>query len=117
MAERVLHKTCWHCHGEPDFERARTSLVASLRTQVSSIDGLAPFVGAMLARGLSLEAIAAYPERLLAVSPQDVRRVAQAYLAPRALRVVVVGDSDLLRPLGTLGLGPVELRDGWAEPR
>jgi cytochrome c1 len=21
VAARVLHKTCWHCHGEPDFER------------------------------------------------------------------------------------------------
>ncbi len=44
--------------------------------------------------GLELEDLEAYPERLKAVTPEDIRRVARTHLKPDRLSVVVVGDAS-----------------------
>ena len=42
--------------------------------------------------------LAAYLERLNALTPEDIRRVAQKYLDPEKMVTVVVGDETVLRP-------------------
>jgi len=41
--------------------------------------------------------MASYLERLNALTPEDIRRVAQKYLAPDKMVTVVVGDASALR--------------------
>jgi len=101
---------------EADFERARTTLLAEWRTRVSTSDGLASLVGEAIAHGASLEAFATYPDRIQAVTREDVGRAAQRYLGEEALHVVVVGPGDLRRSLEGLGLGAPVRHDLWAAP-
>ena len=42
--------------------------------------------------------MASYIERLNALTPEDIRRVAQKYLDPSKMVTVVVGDEAALRP-------------------
>ena len=100
---------------EPDFERARTTLLAEWRAQFSTADGLAAALDQAITRGLSLEAFAAYPDRVQAVTRADVQRVARRYLGDEALHIVVSGSDEVLRPLAGLGLGAPVRRDLWAE--
>jgi zinc protease len=102
--------------GQPDFERARTSLLGQWRSQVSSTFGIANLAAAALGRGQPLAAVEAYPERLQAVTPADLRRVAQRYLAEGEIHVLVVGPGSLRAPLAALGLGPVERRNAQGQP-
>ncbi len=104
---------------EADFERARTNLLAGWRARLATTEGLASLVVDTLAVGLPLESIATYPQRVQAVTSDDVRRVAQRYLADGDLRVVVGGAADVGKALGQLGLGNPERRrgpDGRARP-
>jgi predicted Zn-dependent peptidase len=100
---------------DADLARARASLVAQWRTGVATSGGLADLAAAAIAHGEPLESVAGYPARVAAVTGDDVRRVAQRYLRPDALRVVVVGDKRLQGDLEKLGLGAVDLGDVWAE--
>ena len=59
--------------------------------------------------GLPEDWFARYRERIRAVTPADVHRVAQAHLDPSRLLVLAVGDAPVIAgPLESLGLGAVE---------
>jgi zinc protease len=105
-------------HGapEPDLERARTSLLAGWRTQIASSEGLASAAATMLSHGLPVAAIEAYPQRLQAVTRDDVIRAARRYLGEGSIHVVVSGAPGVRGALAELGLGEPEQRDGWGDP-
>ena len=44
--------------------------------------------------GLSLDELETYPERINAVTPSDIQRVAKTYLKPENLSIVLVGDAS-----------------------
>jgi predicted Zn-dependent peptidase len=51
-------------------------------------------------------------QRILAVTAEDVQRVAREHVRPDRSVVVVVGDRSLVEePVRALGLAPVEVRD------
>jgi zinc protease len=101
---------------DADLERARTSQLAEWRTRVSSNEGLAWLIGVTLQRGLPLDSVAEYPKVVQSLTRDDVRRVAQRYLADEALHVVVAGN-DAVRPaLEGLGLGTPARYSEWGEP-
>jgi zinc protease len=78
--------------------------------------------------GLDLEELQTYRERVNAVTPEDIQRVAQQYLHPDRLSIVLVGDASVFAknlpgvgfdkfdriPLADLDLGSSTLRRGAA---
>jgi zinc protease len=44
--------------------------------------------------GLALDDLETYPQRINAVTPNDIRRVAREYLKPEKLSIVLVGDAS-----------------------
>jgi zinc protease len=101
---------------EPDLERARTTILAEWRDAALSNHGAAHLASDAIARGLPLESVASFPRRMATITRDDVNRVAQRYLAEDALHVIVVAEKSAHAKFTDLGLGPVDLRDRWAEP-
>jgi len=60
--------------------------------------------------GLPRDSLDTYRSRVVAVTPADVRRAAEAYLHPARAALVVVGPAEALVPQ-LEGLGPVEVVD------
>jgi zinc protease len=61
---------------------------------------------------LPLDYYNSYVQRIEQVTQADVQRVAQRYLDPSRLAVVIVGDRASVEPtLRALNIGPVTVRD------
>jgi len=95
---------------EPDeVEESRNYLagvrVIFLQTQA----GLASSLAQVRGLGLDHRYLEGYAERLAAVTPTDLRRVAAEYLAPANLTTVMVGDADQAVALLS-GVAPVSVR-------
>lgn len=59
-----------------------------------------------------------YRERVMAVTADEVLRVARAHLDPSRLQVVVVGDAEAIRePIAALGLGAITVYDPLDDDR
>ena len=61
--------------------------------------------------GLPLDYFATLPDRIRAVTAQDVQAVAKKYLVPEKMVVVAVGDRAKIAPGLEAQLGPAEIRD------
>jgi zinc protease len=80
--------------------------------QLQTTDGLSGKLSTLAVYGFPDDYFDHYRDRLLAVTPEDVREAARRRLHPDRAAVVVVGDADELRgPLEALGIGPVQLVD------
>jgi zinc protease len=72
----------------------------------------------LLLFGLPLDYYEGYLKRVMAISSEDVQRVARRYLAPEQTSIVVVGDLKKIRPgIAALGLGPLQERGAWGQPK
>jgi predicted Zn-dependent peptidase len=59
--------------------------------------------------GLDLEELQTYRERVNSITPDDIQRVAQAYLHPDRLSIVLVGDANVFaKQLPSVGFDKVE---------
>ncbi|NNN06486.1 MAG: insulinase family protein [Elusimicrobia bacterium] len=82
---------------------AKRHLTGLFRMRLSSLDRVAGYLAAIVESGRDpVTAIASYPERLAAVTPDSALAAARARLDPDRLVAVVVGDEAALR--GPLGL-------------
>jgi zinc protease len=80
--------------------------------QLQTTDGLASKLSTLAAYGFPDDYYDHYRDRLLAVTPDEVREAARRRLHPDLAAVVVVGDASELRgPLEALGIGPVQVVD------
>lgn len=101
---------------DADFERARTTHLAEWRTRASSNEALAGLLAGALHHGLPLASVAEYPKIIQSLTGEDLRRVAQRYLADEALHIVVAGN-DAVRPaLDGLGRGAPVRYNEWGAP-
>jgi len=90
---------------------AKEALVRSLPAEFASVGGIAAHVGELAVHGLPDDYWNRYADAVRAVDAAAVRRIAQKYLDPSRLTLVLVGNPAQIRPqLAGLTLGPVEVR-------
>ena len=93
---------------DSELADAKSLLIRSLPSKFESSADTANSIAALSTYGLPLDEYETRPMRLRGVTGEDVKRVANAYLAPEQLRLVVVGDASVVHdPLASVGLGEV----------
>lgn len=94
---------------EDELADAKANLILQLPARFETASDTASTLGSLAVYGLPLDEFATRPARIQKVTREDVKRVAEQYLAPGELRVLVVGDAKVVREqLEALGLGAVE---------
>lgn len=94
-----------------ELERAKNYVALGLPRRFETTQGVATEIALLESLGLSLDLYGTYVQRILAVTPADVQRVAREYVQPGRSVVVVVGDrSQVERGLRALPVGTVEIR-------
>jgi zinc protease len=90
---------------------ARDYLSGILPLRLQTTDQLTARLADLLIYGLPDDYFERYRERIAAVTPEDVHRVAREHLRIDRLTIVVVGDAGAIaKELEALGVGPVEVR-------
>lgn len=90
--------------GPADVEAARQYALGSLMITTSAQAGLAGTLAALASVGLGPDWLREHPDRLQAVTPEQVAAAAAAFFAPTAFTGVVVGNAEQLAgPLQALG--------------
>ncbi len=86
-----------------EMDSAKRYLVGTLALATQTQAGLASYLSAITADGLSVDYLAAYPRAIEAVTADDVMDAALRFLGPRGLQTVIVGDAATVeRPLAAL---------------
>ncbi|WP_437782636.1 M16 family metallopeptidase [Sorangium sp. So ce1097] len=101
--------------GEPvtleELEDAKANLIRQLPARFETAGATASTIAALAVYDLPLDEFATRPARIRRITPADVQRVAQKYLVPEQLRVVLVGDAGAVgEQLSALQLGPVTVQ-------
>jgi len=96
----------------PELQGLVNNLVSGFPNAVQSVQGLSGRIQNLIVWGLPLDFYTTYRERLAAVTPEDVRRVASSKLTPNNIIVVVAGDlSKIETPIRARNFGTVEVWD------
>ncbi len=94
-----------------ELERAKAYTALELPRRFETAAGRGARMAELAQHGLAPDTYDGYVEGILAVSADDVRRVARRYLEPSELAVVIAGSFETIAPaLGTLNLGTVVRR-------
>lgn len=89
---------------ESEVDAAREYAIGGLLTSTSSQTGLASNLAGLASVGLDYQWLLDHPDRLRAVTTEDVAHAAAEFFAPREFTGVIVGDAELLaNPLRALG--------------
>ncbi|MFI6101367.1 M16 family metallopeptidase [Lentzea sp. NPDC051213] len=83
---------------ESEVDVARRYAIGTLLTSTSSQSGLASFLVNLVGLGLGLDWLVAHPQRLQAVTPEQVAAAALEFFAPGNFTGVLVGDAEQLTP-------------------
>lgn len=95
-----------------ELARAKAYLALGLSDAFETTGQVAGAVETLQTFGLPPAYYDSYVTNIMQVTREDVRRVAQTYVTPDRISVVVVGDVAKIRPgVDKLGLGPVVLKD------
>ncbi len=98
-----------------ELEGAKNFLAGSFPLRLETADQVASQVATSLLRGLPIEDVTRYPERIRAVSAEDIQRVARTHIRPDRGIILVVGDgSHLVDQLEAIG--PVTFLDIEGNP-
>ena len=99
-----------------ELDRAKAYIALGLGSEFETTTQLAGQLAELVRFGLPLDYYDGYVQQIMAVTADDVQRVARQYLRPDRMTVVVVGDVARIRSgIEALGLGPVEIRDMYGE--
>jgi zinc protease len=95
---------------EEELSKARNSVALSYPESFQTISATAGQLNNIAIYGLPDDYFNTYTERMLAVSAEDVNRVAREYIDPENLAIVVVGDREKIEEgLKALEYGPVKV--------
>ncbi|WP_437999977.1 pitrilysin family protein [Sorangium sp. So ce185] len=87
---------------------AKANLIRQLPARFETAGATASTVASLAVYDLPLDEFATRPARIQRITPADVQQVAQKYLVPEQLRVVLVGDAGAVgEQLSALQLGEV----------
>lgn len=97
---------------QAELDRAKNYLVASFPGLVETPSQAADRLATTRLLGLPAEHLIQYPQRVSAVTPAEVQRVAREYLHPDRTVIVVVGDAtqilERLRPIAPVSVFSIE---------
>ncbi len=95
---------------ERELRSAQDYLAGSFPLTIETPNAIAAQVLEAILYGLDLDAIDDYPERVNAVTVRDIERVAETWLQPASLSMVLVGDASVfLRDLPGVGFDRIEV--------
>lgn len=95
---------------ERELRGAQAYLAGNFPITLETPNAIAAQVLEAILYGLALEDLERYPERINAVTVRDIQRVAQEYLRPANLSIVLVGDaSTFVDDLPRVGFDRVEV--------
>jgi zinc protease len=98
-----------------EFEAARNYLAGSFPLRLETPGQVAAQVAQARLLGVPLEWVTEYPQRIRAVTAQDVQRVAREHVQVERAAVVVVGDANRVLPMLD-GIAPIVLYDVEGRP-
>ena len=102
---------------EAEMISAKAALTAGFPRNFESAGQVARSVAQLALYGLPDSYFETFVPRIRAVTADDVTRVAQEYVHPEKMTVVVVGDRDAVEsPLGALGLGDPIVLSSTGDP-
>ena len=93
-----------------ELQNAQAYLAGSFPLTVEAPNAIAAQVLEALVYGLDLEELPTYPNRINAVTVDDIQRVSREYLRPQALSIVLVGEArTFLNDLSRVGFDDYEV--------
>ncbi len=95
---------------EKELEEGKRSLVASFALSLEDPDQLLGYAIVQKIYGFPADYWETYPAKIMAVTAEDVQRVARKYVNPENIQVVAVGDVSKIKSLMEK-YGPVEVYD------
>ncbi len=102
---------------EAEVKEAKVARIQSLPGQFETASATANAMASIFLYKRPLDYYATLPASYLAVTPQDVERVAKSDIDPGHLIIVAVGDRAKIEPaLKELNLAPIELIDATGNP-
>jgi zinc protease len=91
-----------------ELQKAANYLALLLPRNFETTQGVATSVSQLSVYSLPNDFYATYADRVRAVTPADLKRVAEKYIVPEKLIIVVVGDRKTIEPgMRALNLGPL----------
>lgn len=95
-----------------ELERAKRYVALGLPRNLETNPALASSLADLAVHGLDASFYNSYVDRVMAVTPEEVRRVANLYVRPAEAMVVVVGDRTTVEAaLRAAGIAPLEVLD------
>jgi predicted Zn-dependent peptidase len=102
---------------DDEMDQAKASLVQSLPASFESVAGVNSSISSIYVQGLPEDYYAQFSRAVNAVTKQDVVRVAQKYIDPDHMAIVIVGDrAKIQAPLAATKIAPVVLLDVNGDP-
>lgn len=98
-----------------ELEANKRSIVASFALSLEQPARVLGFAVTRKQYGFAADYWDSYPAKIMAVTADDVRRVARKYLDPDALQLVAVGDAERIKPI-LAQYGKVEVFDANGAP-
>jgi zinc protease len=113
IALEQMHNLCDHAISEPELETAKDYLVGHLALEFETSEGTASQILELLLHNLPLDYWNRFPEKIRALTREDVWEAIQRYLNPASNVVVLVGNvSGFKKDLKKLGpVRVIPLRD------
>jgi zinc protease len=102
---------------DDELAQAKASLVQSLPSTFASVSGVNGNIASIYTQGLPEDYYQVFTRAVNAVTREDVVRVAQKYIDPEHLTIVIVGDrSKIEAPLTATKIAPVVVLDVDGNP-
>jgi zinc protease len=95
---------------QEELDRAKRSIVGGFALTLESPQGILSRTLELVENGLPMDYWDTYPQRIEAVTPADIQRVARQYLGKNRIQLIAVGERNQIEE-GLKKYGPVELVD------